>query len=127
MFGGARQGDYDIVIRHKDYGLLETTNLALKVESTITSVSPQVASVYGGTLLRIEGTNFGTKATDNPVQISYNGGMGSIPCIHESASETEIVCRLADGIHTGYRAPQILKSSKKGMVMNPHAVNCSDV
>lgn len=27
----------------------------------------------------------------------------------------------------GYNAPQILKTSKKGMPMNPQAVNCDDV
>lgn len=99
----------------------------LNVESTVTSITPKIGSVYGGTLLTIKGTNFGTKFTDNPVQISYNGGLGSIDCIHESITETEIKCRLKDGVHTGYMAPKILRSSKKGMNMNPKAINCSDV
>jgi len=37
-------------------------------------------SIYGGTVITITGTNFGTQKTDNPVQISYNGGVGSTNC-----------------------------------------------
>ena len=80
MFGGAHSDKYDVSIRHSKFGLVKTDNLVLTVGSTVTSVSPKTASTMGGTLLTIKGTNFGTVKTDNPVQISYNGGVGATPC-----------------------------------------------
>lgn len=80
IFGGAWSGKFDIVIHHKQYGLLDTSYLELAVESRVTKITPDRGSIYGGTLLTIEGTNFGTKPTDNPVQISYNGALGSTDC-----------------------------------------------
>jgi hypothetical protein len=40
--------------------------------------------------LTITGTNFGSEFTDNPVQISTLGGVGSVDCYLQSISETEI-------------------------------------
>jgi hypothetical protein len=80
MFGGAESGYFQMSIRHKVYGLLDTTDMVLDVSSRVTSFSPKVGSIYGGTLLTISGTNFGTVKTDNPVQLSTNGGVGSIDC-----------------------------------------------
>jgi hypothetical protein len=80
MFGGAWSGDYKIDIRHKTFGLIDTSGLTFVVGSNVTSVEPQEGSRYGGTLLTIIGTNFGTVPTDNPVQISTLGGVGSIDC-----------------------------------------------
>ena len=45
-------------------------------------------SIYGGTLLTIEGVNFGKVITDNPVQISRNGGLGSIDCYVQTITTT---------------------------------------
>jgi hypothetical protein len=67
MFGGAYTGMFQMSIRHKNYGLLDTDNMLLDVSSKVTAVSPQTGSIHGGTLLTITGTNFGTKKTDNPV------------------------------------------------------------
>jgi hypothetical protein len=80
MFGGAESGTFFFTIRHATFGLIGTEGLNLIVGSTVTSVSPVTASIYGGTVLTITGTNFGTTKTDNPVQISYNGGVGSTDC-----------------------------------------------
>ena len=55
-------------------------------------------SIYGGTLLTITGNNFGNVYTDNPVQISNNGGIGSIDCFVKETSDNEIKCRLDVGI-----------------------------
>ena len=88
MFGGAHSDLYDVSIRHKQFGLVKTVNLVLDVGSTVTSVSPMSGSIYGGTLLTITGTNFGTQKTDNPVQISYNGGVGATPCYVQTTSAT---------------------------------------
>jgi len=67
MFGGAESGTFFFTIRHATFGLIGTEGLNLIVGSTVTSVSPMTASIYGGTVLTITGTNFGTTKTDNPV------------------------------------------------------------
>jgi len=67
MFGGAWSGDYRIDIRHYTYGLIDTSDLVFVVGSTVTSISPQEGSRFGGTLVTITGTNFGDVITDNPV------------------------------------------------------------
>lgn len=66
-FGGAYSGDFQILIRHKNYGVISTAGLILTVGSTVTSFSPTQGSIYGGTLLTINGENFGNVYTDNPV------------------------------------------------------------
>jgi hypothetical protein len=67
MFGGAKSGSFQISIRHSQYGLVGTNGLIFDVGASVTSYSPMSGSIYGGTLLTITGTNFGTTATDNPV------------------------------------------------------------
>jgi len=67
MFGGAWSGLYQISIRHKVFGLVDTSGLVLTVGSNVTSYSPMTGSIYGGTELTITGTNFGSEFTDNPV------------------------------------------------------------
>jgi hypothetical protein len=94
MFGGAWSGDYQINIRHSAFGLLNTQGLNFTVGSNVTDYTPKTGSIYGGTLLTITGTNFGSEFTDNPVQISTLGGVGSIDCFLQSISETQITCRL---------------------------------
>lgn len=68
MFGGAWSGVFDLSVEHTTLGLIDTTNVGdFTVESTIESFSPTSISIYGGTLMTITGTNFGTETTDNPV------------------------------------------------------------
>jgi len=80
MFGGAWSGEFKVNVRHKDYGLVDTSAVTLDVSASVDSFSPVKGSIYGGQLLTITGKNFGTEKTDNPVQISYNGGVGSTDC-----------------------------------------------
>jgi hypothetical protein len=94
MFGGAWSGEYQISIRHRAFGLLDTKGLVLTVGSNVTAITPALGSIYGGTLMTITGTNFGKEFTDNPVQISTNGGVGSAYCYLKSISATEIKCRI---------------------------------
>lgn len=98
MFGGAYSGKYQISIRHSAYGLVGTENLILDVGTYVHEYSPMVGSIYGGTLLTITGDNFGNVYTDNPVQISDNGGIGSIDCFVQETSDKEIKCRIDTGI-----------------------------
>ena len=67
LFGGAESGTFQISIRHKEYGLVGTDGLVLDVSSSVTSYSPSSGSIYGGTVLTVTGTNFGTEKTDNPI------------------------------------------------------------
>jgi len=101
MFGGAWSGLYQISIRHKAFGLLDTNGLILTVGSNVTSISPSSGSIYGGTLVTITGTNFGKEFTDNPVQISTLGAVGSANCYLQSISATEIKCRVGKTTQTG--------------------------
>jgi len=94
MFGGAWSGDYFISIRHKVYGLVNTKGLNFVVGANVTSVSPNSGSKYGGTMVTIQGTNFGDLITDNPVQISTLGAVGSIDCFVQTTNSTTITCRV---------------------------------
>jgi hypothetical protein len=96
MFGGAesKYGPFKVWIRHAVTGLIESTGLVLDVNTYVDSYSPKIGSIYGGTLLTIQGRNFGTVITDNPVQISTNGGVDSIDCYLQSSTTTEIKCRV---------------------------------
>ena len=60
MFGGAWSGIYNLSVRHSYYGLINTKGMYLTVGSNITSISPLVGSIYGGTLITIQGLNYGT-------------------------------------------------------------------
>lgn len=95
-FGGAWSGTYVVSVRHAQFGLVKTTDLVLDVSSEVTSISRNTASIYGGTLLTIVGTNYGDVITDNPVQISYNGGWGSSHCYVQSTNSTVVQCRIDD-------------------------------
>jgi hypothetical protein len=96
MFGGAesKYGPFKVWIRHAITGLIESTGLILDVNTYVDSYTPMTGSIYGGTLLTITGRNFGTEITDNPVQLSTNGGVDSIDCYVQSATTTEIQCRV---------------------------------
>ena len=67
MFGGAWSGDYEINVRHKVYGLIDTSGIIFTVGAYMTSISPDSGSRLGGTLVTITGENFGSEITDNPV------------------------------------------------------------
>lgn len=67
MFGGAESGLFDIHVSHKLKGPIETKALNFRVGAEVNSISTNVLSVHGGTLLKITGQNFGDKITDNPV------------------------------------------------------------
>jgi hypothetical protein len=40
MFGGALSGKFQISVRHREYGLVDTTNMILDVSAKVTSFSP---------------------------------------------------------------------------------------
>jgi hypothetical protein len=74
--------------------LLKAYERILDVGGYVTGISPASGSMYGGTLLTITGRNFGDVYTDNPVQISLGGAIGSIDCYVETTMATEITCRV---------------------------------
>lgn len=126
MFGGAWSGLYQLSIRHKAFGLLETVGITLTVGSNVTSISPNTGSIYGGTLITITGTNFGREFTDNPVQISTLGAVGSVDCYLQAIQETEIKCRLdktnkTDGLSG--KLITFLKTSEEAVCVPDDACN----
>lgn len=110
-FGGAMSGDYNVFIRHKDFGLIDASSLTLKVESQYTSITPLTGSIYGGTLLTIKGKNFGTVYTDNPVEI-FKLGEKNVKCPVLTTKADEITCRIeaqaATGLANGYKGKVIV-------------------
>lgn len=98
-FAGAFSGMYQISIRHSTYGLLDTEGMFLDVSSKVLSVSPSTGSIYGGTLVTITGTNYGSAITDNPVEISTNGGIGNVRCyVKEIVNHDTITCRIDENM-----------------------------
>ena len=93
-FGGAISGNYNVYIRHSQFGLIDTSALTLNVESDVNSISPMSGSIHGGTLVTIQGANWGDELTDNPVEISYLGAVGSTKCYVKETSATQIKCRV---------------------------------
>jgi hypothetical protein len=117
-FGGAESSTFDIKIRHSEIGMIKSDALSLDVNTYVTSVSPNTGSIYGGTLLTIGGGVFGDLITDNPVQLSFNGGLGSINCYVETTGADEVTCRVdSNGIsQANYEACEVvlfLKASEK--------------
>lgn len=96
MFGGAYSGEFQLAIRHSQYGLVDTEGMILAVTSTVSSYSPTTGSIYGGTLLTIQGENFGNYKTDNPVQLSFSDGLSrSWHCYVQTTGQNEITCRVS--------------------------------
>ena len=102
MFGGAesKHGPFEILIRHSLAGLINSTGLILDVNTYVDSYSPKIGSIYGGQLIAVTGRNFGNVFTDNPIQISTNGGVDSIDCYLKSITANDITCRI-DSLLTG--------------------------
>jgi hypothetical protein len=97
MFGGAYSGTYDVSVEHSSLGLIDCSAIGdFVVGATIESISPTTLSIYGGNLITITGTNFGSEITDNPVQIYLGESVDSIDCFVQTTEETEITCRLDD-------------------------------
>jgi len=95
MFGGAPGGEYSLKIDHEDLGKIDTEDIGVfNVESVVTSFTPNTGTVFGGTLITITGTNFGTVRTDNPVEIYM--GETSVDCLVQETAPTEIQCRIDD-------------------------------
>jgi len=61
-FPGAWSGDYRLRATSATVGRLDNTDLGLTVKSEVTRISPSAGSLYGGTLITIDGYNF----SDNP-------------------------------------------------------------
>jgi hypothetical protein len=86
-FPGAESGLYYLQVSSVQHGRLDTDALVLDVHGTVTSISPLTGSVYGGTLVTIEGENFSDNPLDNPVKI------GADYCYVQTTSTTQITCR----------------------------------
>jgi hypothetical protein len=106
MFGGAesKHGPFEIMVRHSVYGIINSTGLILDVNTYVDSFSPKIGSIYGGQLIHVTGRNFGNVFTDNPIQISTNGGVDSIDCFLTFIDENDITCRIDSLLEGNERA-----------------------
>ena len=84
-YGGALSGTYTVNVFSSSYGQIAST-VTFQAIGTITSFSPSSGSVYGGTLLTINGYTFSSLITDNPVMI------GAYECPVISSSANSITC-----------------------------------
>jgi hypothetical protein len=121
MFGGAYSGEFQLAIRHSQYGLVDTEGMILTVEGVVNSYSPTTGSIYGGTLLTITGQNFGNEITDNPVQLAFSDGLSrNQHCYVQTTGLTEITCRVATDVDARTEAEEativvFLKTSEEAV------------
>jgi hypothetical protein len=113
IFGGAYSGTYDLKMSHKKYGLLDTKGMILTVGSEVTSFGPNTGSIYGGTLITLEGTNWDPEIkTNNPVEISFNGALGNSKCDVLTTSRNKITCRIEE-----YSESKKKENEKEGKIL----------
>lgn len=95
MFGGAWSAEYQLYVHHATIGLFLNEGINLHVGSGVTSVSTMRGSAYGGTVIKIQGYNFGSLITDNPVNIFHHFEKLNVPCHVQTSTPTEITCKIA--------------------------------
>lgn len=88
-FGGAKTGLYHLTVSSKQHGRITIDNLNLNVGSNVTSITPLMGSMNGGTLVTINGVNFSPDPLDNPVKVGDNY------CNVITSTPTQIKCRIA--------------------------------
>jgi hypothetical protein len=91
-FPGAYSGDYRLRATSATSGRLDNTALGLAVKSEVTGVTPSEGSIYGGTLVTIDGINFSDDPMDNPVKI------GDAYCLVLTSAPTQITCRVENTV-----------------------------
>ena len=71
-FNGAPVGVYTFSVyanSPSQYGTLDTSGITLTTSSSVTNISPAQASIFGGAVLTITGTNFSTVISDQAVKL----------------------------------------------------------
>jgi len=75
---------------------LNSNNVSVKVEFKVTNVSPNIGSMYGGTLVTITGSGF-PEGTTQVVSVALDSPNPIDPtrwCYVESITTTQIKCRI---------------------------------
>lgn len=95
-YGGAYSGTYDLLIKSKTNGNIETAATPLKVVFEITSFTPTTGSIFGGTLLTITGGPFiPNDLKETIVKVGYKWWEPiDHYCYVEAVTETTVKCRL---------------------------------
>lgn len=91
---GGLPGVYNVDVSLAGHGVISyaaNSSNVFTYELVITSVSPQVGSYHGGTLVTINGINFSPDILENIVSIGNE--LNSV-CVIESVSESQIRCRM---------------------------------
>ena len=87
-YNGIPSGTYNILLSSFVNGRFDTSAVTFTSVGIITDYSPNSGSIYGGTLITINGYNFSNNAiTDNAVQV------GTTYCNVISTSNSQIICR----------------------------------
>jgi IPT/TIG domain len=86
-FGGSESGVYDLKVRSRSYGNFDATGITLTTVGNVTDFNPKQGSVYGGTLITVNGYYFSDDYMDNPIRIGYTD------CMVEYSSPTLLKCR----------------------------------
>jgi hypothetical protein len=71
-FAGAPSGEYKLRLQSRSLGLIDNSNLVVTTEAKVTRIRPKQGSLYGGTLVTIDGENFSDEKLDNPVMIGMS-------------------------------------------------------
>ena len=87
-------------------GLLGNDNLNLSVFGQVTAVTPTSGSIYGGTLLTIDGINFSSDPLDNPVKV------GNEYCDIITTTPSQITCRVSDTVQSAESQVLVLVFAK---------------
>ena len=94
-YGGAYSGTYDLLIKSKTNGNIDTSATPLKVVFEITGISPMSGSIFGGTVLTISGGPFSTDLSETIVKVGYKWWEGiNHYCYVITVTETQVTCRL---------------------------------
>ena len=86
-YGCAESGVYQVIVRSKSFGNIDTTGITVTTVGKVTDFNPKQGSIHGGTLITIDGYHFSNVETDNPIRIGYTD------CLVETTTPTQIQCR----------------------------------
>ena len=119
-FPAAPTGEYELIMFHETHGYFENRE-SFEVGGLVLEFSPTYGSIYGGTLITIEGENFSDLESSNQVMV------GNYFCELESFSSTELICRLeAISYDSSYEVPDEIETELKVHLKVVEQAICDD-
>ena len=94
-YGGAYSGTYDLLVKSKTNGNIDTSGTPLKVVFEITKIEPTSGSIFGGSKLTITGGPFTDQLNETIVKVGFYWWDGiDNYCYLLTTSENQVTCRL---------------------------------